>query len=145
MITRKPLTLQVSRHFKASAERVFDAFLDPSKAGKFMFSTPSGEMGRVEIDARVGGSYVFVERREGVDWVYFGKYLEIARPRRLVFTLALENFDIAPQRVIIDIISKKEGCELTLTQELDPGLEEWVEKSKEGWSAILDNLSREVV
>ena len=47
------LQLTVTRQFSASAERVFDAFLDPSKAGQFMFATASGKMVRVEIDPHV--------------------------------------------------------------------------------------------
>ncbi len=71
--------LRVSRSFRAAAERVYDAFLDPAVAGQFMFATPAGEMVRVEIDARVGGRYVFVDRREGEDVEHSGEYLELER------------------------------------------------------------------
>ena len=144
MNAKNPLRLQVTRRFEASAEQVFDAFLDPDIAGKFMFASPTGEMVRAEIDARVGGSYVFVDRREGEDWEHFGEYLEIDRPRRLVFTLGVKRFDIVPQRVNIDIVPKGTGCELTLTQVLDPGLEEWVDKATEGWTSILEKLAAEL-
>jgi uncharacterized protein YndB with AHSA1/START domain len=84
--------LSVTRQFSATAERVFDAFLDPAKAGKFMFATASGTMVRVAIDARVGGSYAFVDRRDGEDVEHVGEYLEIQRPRRLVFTLQVPRY-----------------------------------------------------
>ena len=144
MNAKKLITFQVARRFEASAEQVFDAFLDPAKASKFMFATPTGEMVRAEVDARVGGKFVFTNRREGMDWVHTGAYLEIDRPHRLVFTLTVEHFGIPPQRVIIDIVPKGTGCELTLTQELTPDLEEWVDQSKEGWTAILEKLAAEL-
>ena len=51
--------IQVTRRFDASAERVFDAWLDTKRASKFLFATPTGVMVRAEIDARVGGRLLF--------------------------------------------------------------------------------------
>ena len=68
--------------FDFSIERVFDAWLDPAKASKFLFTTPTGKMVRVEIDARVGGSFN-ITRRDGEDVEHVGTYVEIDRARRL--------------------------------------------------------------
>jgi uncharacterized protein YndB with AHSA1/START domain len=46
--------VRVIHRFRASPERVFDAWLDPEKAGKWLFATASGQMVRVDIDARIG-------------------------------------------------------------------------------------------
>ena len=89
----QPVELRIARHFAASAERVFDAWLDPAKACHFLFATPNGIMNRVDIDARVGGRYVIVDLRdadgEREEIEHVGKYLEVERPRRLVFTLCV--------------------------------------------------------
>jgi uncharacterized protein YndB with AHSA1/START domain len=133
------LPVRVTRRFSASAERVFDAWLDPARAQKFLFATPTGQMVRAEIDARVGGKFVFTDRREGVDVEHMGEYLEIERPRRLVFTFAVPQFSAESTRVSIDIVPLETGCELTLTHE--GVLPDYVTRTEAGWGMILDNLA----
>jgi uncharacterized protein YndB with AHSA1/START domain len=142
MTAEQPGTLVVTRSFDFPMERVFDAWLDPAKASKFLFATPTGTMVRVEIDARVGGSFTIV-RRDGEDVEHVGEYLEIDRPRRLVFNFSVPKFSPVITRVSIDLTPLSTGCELTLTHQgvlpewLDRGREGW----REGWTMILNGLS----
>ena len=78
MTTTADGKIRITRRFNASIERVFDAWLDPEKAGKWLFATPTGKMVRVEIDPRVGGSFN-ITRRESEDIEHVGTYLEIDR------------------------------------------------------------------
>lgn len=96
-------------------------------------------MVRAEIDARVGGKFVFTDRRDGVDVEHTGEYLEIERPRRLVFTFAVPQFSAESTRVSIDIVPLETGCELTLTHE--GVLPDYVTRTEAGWGMILDNLA----
>jgi len=114
MTVEPHVIVRVTRRFSASPERVFDAWLDAEKAGRWMFATASGEMVRAEIDARVGGSFCFVDRRDGQDVKHTGEYLEIDRPRHLVFTFSVDSSDSA--RVMIDIVPVGTGCELNWTR-----------------------------
>jgi uncharacterized protein YndB with AHSA1/START domain len=41
-------SLQVTRSFTATPERVFDTWLNPAMACRFLFATPTGEMVRVD-------------------------------------------------------------------------------------------------
>jgi uncharacterized protein YndB with AHSA1/START domain len=135
------ILIRVTRRFNASPERVFDAWLDPERAGRWLFATPTGEMVRVEIDARVGGGFTITERRDGEEVEHTGVYLEIDRPRRLVFTFAVEKYSPDADRVTVEIQPLDSGCELTLTHELDAKNAEWEEPTKQGWTGILEGLA----
>jgi uncharacterized protein YndB with AHSA1/START domain len=134
-----PIYVRVTHRYAASAGAVFDAFLDPLQAGRFMFATPDGEMVRAEIDTRIGGSFVFTDRRGGVDVEHTGEYLEIERPRRLAFSFAVDGNDRS--FAIIDIVSLEDGCELMLTHEIAPKWADYADGVEQGWSGILDGLS----
>ncbi len=139
MSDQATITVRVKHHFTASPERVFDAWLDPEKARRFLFATAAGQMVRVETDPRVGGRFTFTDRRDGEDVEHTGEYLEIDRPRRLVFTFAVSKYSSLVTQVTIEIVPMDVGCELTLTHEGVPP--EYAERNVEGWSRILAGLA----
>jgi uncharacterized protein YndB with AHSA1/START domain len=129
----------VTHRFDAPPERVFDAFLDVETARHFLFATATGEMIEAVIDPRVGGKYVFTERRPDMgDVRHVGEYLEIDRPRRLVFSFGVPKFDPRMTRVTIDIAPDAGGCVLTLTNE--GVLQSYADRTKLGWTKILSGL-----
>lgn len=132
-------TVRVSRRFPHPAEAVFDAWLNPALAGKFLFTTPTGVMKTVEIDAQVGGRFNIVETRDGADAVHVGQYLEIDRPRRLVFSFG-DNIAFTTTTVTVEIVDAPGGCELTLTH--SGVLEAYARQTKGGWTMILEGLER---
>jgi uncharacterized protein YndB with AHSA1/START domain len=139
MSTPKTVTVRVTHRFIASPERVFDAWLDPAKASKFLFTTPTGQMVKVEIDPQVGGHFAIVDRRDGEDVAHTGEYLEIDRPRRLVFTFGVPKYSSLMTTVTIDIVPLESGCELTLTHEGVPP--EYEQPNISGWTRILEGLA----
>ena len=131
--------LAVTHRYASSPERVFDAFLDPQVARLFLFATAGGEMIQAELDPRVGGRFAFVDRRPDMgDVRHVGEYLEIDRPRRLVFSFGVPQFDPGMTTLTLDFRPDGEGCELTLTHAgVSPA---WAEDSKDGWKRILAGL-----
>ena len=73
MTATNPVRAQVTRRFRAPAEDVFDAWLDPELARQW-FAPGLGEMTRVEIDARVGGIFWLVQRRGTKEAQHTGEY-----------------------------------------------------------------------
>src|SRR5258708_32721217 len=138
MTDANPRQVCVTHQFKASPERVYDAWLDPVRAGKFLFATPTGTMVRAQIDAKVGGKFLFVDRRDGQDVEHLGAYIELIRPRRIVFDFCVPKFSNIMTRISIDIRALDAGCELTLTH--DGVLPEYETRTVSGWTMILNNL-----
>ena len=141
MAAMQLIKVQVLRRFSVPCERVFDAFLDPAKAGKFMFATENGEMIKAEIDPTVGGEFVFIDRRPNGDAEHYGTYVEIKRPNRLSFTFSVQKKSAEADPVTIEIKPKGPGCELVLTHEMSPRFEEFKDRVAEGWTSILAGLA----
>ncbi len=130
--------IRITRRFDVPPERVFDAWVDPHITAQWLFATPTGRITRCEIDARVGGKFVIVDRREAGDIEHKGQYLEFERPRRLVFTFVVPHYSGQETRVTVDIVPIGAGCELTLSHE--NVLPEWAERTQQGWTTLLESL-----
>jgi len=138
-----PVILTVTRDFAAPPESVFDAWLDPERARHFLFATPDGEMQTVEIDARVGGHALIVERRASGDARHRMRFEEIDRPRRLVFLFAADPAEEGQwTRVAIHIVATPTGCTLTLTHAMAPEWAAYEQQTRHGWTTILASLAR---
>lgn len=131
--------IRIVQRFDAAPKRVFAAWLDPATAGRWLFATASRPVDEVLIDARVGGSFRFAERRRRQVVQHVGRYLEIAPPRRLAFTLETSDRPEALSRVTIDIAPRGEGCELVLSHELVAPDD--LERIEGRWMGILYGLA----
>ena len=138
---RRYAAVRVSEKFRASPERVFDAWLEPEIAGRWLFATASRPMTSVTIDARAGGAFRFVDRNDGQHVEHTGVYLEIVRPWRLAFTLYTNDGLQAMTRVLAEIAgsrARKGGCELTLAHERVPG--QLADRVEARWAGMLYGL-----
>ena len=86
-----PHTVHFQRVFRAPAERVFRAFIDPDAMAKWL--PPHGFTGHVhEMDARVGGGYrmSFKNLGNGQLHSFGGTFLELVPGERIAHT---DRFD----------------------------------------------------
>lgn len=131
------------RHIMASAERLFDAWIEPAVVGTWMFGPNVREEEIVSLDAdpRLGGRYCFVVRRKGKLFEHAGQYLEVDRPRRLSFT-----WGVRPQeqesRAHVEIVPREKGCEVTVSQDLSAEWADFKPKAEEAWRHMLEALDR---
>jgi uncharacterized protein YndB with AHSA1/START domain len=138
MAPQNSVLARVTHHFDAAAERVYDAFLDATQARAFLFATPTGQIVRCEIDARAGGTFTIVDHRDGEDVAHTGTYVELERPRRIVFTLSVPKYSSEADTVTIDLLPFAKGCELTLTHEMTSKDVRAHDRAEDGWTAMFD-------
>ena len=80
------LTVKVNKIIHAPIEKVFDAWLDPKMLSKFMTPMQGMPDSDVENDAQEGGDFTIIMHAGGNKLPHTGKYIEINRPDKLVFT-----------------------------------------------------------
>ena len=131
-----PDALILERTVDASSENVFDAWITPSIMRRWMFVSDSGEIVRVEADARPGGRYSIVERRAEGEIDHYGTYVEVDRPRRLVFGLDVPAHFVEHTIIEVEIEPTEIGSRLTCTQAgIDP------DQTRDFWRTMLDDLA----
>jgi uncharacterized protein YndB with AHSA1/START domain len=148
------IVVQLRHKYTAPAERVFDAWITPSQAARFLFATRTGNIMRCDLDARPGGHFLVTDRRpqaEGdesvFDVVHRGEYIEIDRPRRLVFDFCVPPVSEEMTRVTLEFAPlSAQACELVLTHEMPDSemARANAQRARDGWARMLALLEREL-
>ena len=135
------VVVSVSRQFSQQAEQLFDAWLEAETAKRFLFRSDGGEIIKCDIDPQVGGGFVITDRRPGGDAEHVGRYVEIDRPSRLVFVFGMPADSPDEDTVTLEFAPTSTGSEITLTAEMAPGYEDYVEQVRDAWAEMLDKLA----
>lgn len=147
MNTEQMPTAHVTRHIKATPERVFHAWLDPELLGQWMFgpNVREEEILHLKVDPKVGGFFSFLVRRGDMEIDHIGEYLAIDRPRRLVFTWGIRQDEGTEfSRVEVEIAVVDGVSELKIAHAMDPKWADFVERGRASWQLIADALARVV-
>jgi uncharacterized protein YndB with AHSA1/START domain len=137
--------LVVRRTIDASAEELFDAWLDPEALAQWML--PEGVSAIAPtVDARVGGKYNLIMTTANGTVPHDGVYLTIDRPHTLAFTWnspythGIETKVTVEFRTVAAGTGNMGGTEVLLTHELLPLKE--VEGHRRGWTEAIANFGR---
>jgi uncharacterized protein YndB with AHSA1/START domain len=132
----------VRRTIAASAEALFDAFLDPIALSEWM--RPGTIRSAVAtVEPRVGGRYEIVMHGESGAIPHAGVYRLIDRPKRLVFTWHSPHTGPNETLVTIDFVAAAKGTEVIVTHELLP--EDARPSHSRGWTSGLEHLEQACV
>ncbi|MDQ0272820.1 SRPBCC family protein [Cytobacillus purgationiresistens] len=147
-------TLRMVRPFQVSAERVFDAWLNPEMMRKWLFTLEATNK-VVKNDPRVGGTWEIVDERGGKEYRAIGEYIEIDQPHKIVLTFKMPQFSESMDEITVELTPIDDGCEMTFTQEMTvPHEENWTEAdiekalvefhdgSEHGWNLMFMGLKQ---
>ena len=136
-------TIQVSYDFNTDAKAVFNAWIDIDMISKWMFgpAVRDEEIVKLENDPHEGGKFSYVVQRGDDTLDHTGTYLEILPDTRLVFTWGIGVEASKESVVSIDITQTERGTHLLLTHEMDEKWASYTDRTKHGWSMMLDNLN----
>jgi len=134
------LKVNIEKIINAPIEKVFDAWLDAKMLAKFMRGMPEMTETDIKIDAREGGRFTFTMNLGDEKIAHTGKYLEISRPRKLVFTWESKYSVVDNSTVTLDftkIDDHKTNISLTHVKFIN---EEARSGHEEGWGNVLNAL-----
>ena len=136
------LSLTTRRTIAAPAMRIYQAWLDPAFAGRFLTASADRPALKVEIDARVGGRFLIVMPSGADEVPHSGEYLELVPGRKIVFTWNSRH--VNPGTTVTVTFEERDGItEVVLTHEKFAE-ERSRDGHRKGWDLILDNLVREI-
>ena len=132
------IKLQMTRHFDAPPERVFQAWLQKSWGD---WVGPPGVRGEVTLlEPKVGGRYqIIMHVPDGKTLTVGGTYQEIVPSSRIVMSWKWQHED-AETRITLTFKPAGNGTDLTLTHE-GFAAEERRDSHKNGWTGSLDKLA----
>jgi uncharacterized protein YndB with AHSA1/START domain len=134
-----PFELTLTRTIPAPRKEVFEAWLSPEALERFMCPAEGMTVPKVEVDARVGGSFLIVMAVGGKEIPHRGEYKTIDRYKRLAFTW-LSVHTVPGSLVTIDFREKSPNeTEVTL-HHVGLSSEETRKSHEGGWGAILQKL-----
>jgi uncharacterized protein YndB with AHSA1/START domain len=132
--------IEITRLLPAPASEVFRWWTEADLLRRWM--SPVGSV-EAEVDLRVGGTFRILMKDGDVAIDHVGEYLEIDRPRRLVFTWRSQY---AGPSSVVTVSFQSEGSSSTRLVIVHSGLPPGAaEEHQGGWGAIARRLANEMV
>jgi uncharacterized protein YndB with AHSA1/START domain len=128
----------VTRMIPASAEKIFDVWIDPKGPGGPWFGAE-----RVILNPAVDGLFYLAVKHEGRTWPHYGRFLQIDRPRRIEHTWMSEGTKGAESIVTVTMEARGEQTEVTIRHSGVPD-DELGRQHEKGWAWVLSALAEAV-
>lgn len=134
------LTVNIDKIIHAPIEKVFDAWLNPKMLSLFMMPMSGMPEPDIENDAFEGGDFTITMHVGNNELPHTGKYLEINRPHKLVFTW-VSHCSVDNSIVTLNftkIAANKTNISLSHVKFID---DKTRSDHEGGWGSILDKLN----
>jgi len=133
-------SVQIRRRVRATAEEIFELWTKPDLMARWMSPFPGAVDCKASSDLRPGGAFSLVMTSQDASREVFGTYVQIDRPRKLVFTWVGPLTNNVNTLVTVELTPSGDETDLVLTHERLP-TSAIVEGHTRGWGHILDHLT----
>ena len=135
--------VQVRRRLRAGAEQIFDLWTKPDLMVRWMSPFPGAVDCKASCDLRPGGAFSLVMSSQEASREVTGVYVQVDRPRKLVFTWIGPLTNHVKTLVTVELNPLGDETEIVLTHERLP-TSAIVQGHTRGWGIILDHLASAV-
>jgi len=132
--------VQIRRRVRASADEIFELWTKPDLMVRWMSPFPGAVDCKASCDLRPGGAFSLVMSSAEASREVSGTYVEVERPRKLVFTWMGPLTNQVNTLVTLELYPRGDETDLVLTHERLP-TSAIVEGHTKGWGHILDHLA----
>ena len=130
----KTTDLALSRTIPATADQVYDVWLDPKSPGGPWFGCE-----RVILDPKVDGLFYHCVTHEGRAWAHYGRFVALDRARRIEHTWVSEGTRGLESLLTITFEPKGAATLVTLKHTNVPD-DDFGRQHGEGWAYVLGAL-----
>ena len=132
--------VQIRRRVQAPAEQIFDLWTKPDLMVRWMSPFPGAVDCKASCDLRPGGAFSLVMSSKDSNREVSGTYVQVDRPRKLVFTWIGPLTNDVKTLVTVELDPRGNETDLVLTHERLP-TSAIIEGHTKGWGHILDHLA----
>jgi uncharacterized protein YndB with AHSA1/START domain len=132
--------VQIRRRVRGGAEDIFDLWTKPDLMARWMSPFPGAVNCKASCDLRPGGAFSLVMSSAESNREVSGTYVQIDRPRKLVFTWIGPLTNHVNTLVTVELTPRGDETDLVLTHERLPTAAIHEGHTK-GWGNILDHLA----
>jgi len=142
-------SVRLQRTFRAPPAAVFDAWTNPEVLRRWWAAGPRMRPAVAEVDLRVGGHYrlSMEDPQAGRTHTVGGRYIEVRRPERLVYTWAWEvadGEDAHASTVTVDFLADGGGTTVML-EHSGLATPDAREAHRAGWEGCLESFQARVL
>ena len=132
--------VQIRRRVRARAGQIFDLWTKPDLMVRWMSPFPGAIDCKASCDLRPGGAFSLVMSSEESSREVSGTYVEVDRPRKLVFTWIGPLTNNVNTLVTVELYPRGDETDLVLTHERLPTPSIHAGHTQ-GWGNILNHLA----
>ena len=135
------MQIYVSHCYEVSCSTLYDQWLDPQSASRWLLTTLDGETPQIQMQQQIGGRFQICQSRPQGDLFLNGQFLQLKRPQQIMFSLENPRLSTEPDLIQLLFQPHPFGCELQVSHQLQFMASKNQQQLIEHWTNIFMRLA----